>query len=130
MKRCHKCGWEWPGEKTRPGFSEACPKCRAYLHCCLNCRHHDATRHNECRVPGTDMVADRRGMNYCDAFDFADVTAEGAAPEKQDQARETLAQLFGDDAERADADQAARDFFGAPKPKKDPRTALDDLLGQ
>lgn len=130
MKRCYKCGWEWPAGKKRPGHAEACPKCTAYLHCCMNCRHHDPALHNECRVPGTDMIADRRRMNYCDAFDFTDTDEEAvAAPEKQDQARAAFTKLFGDESGATATGQAARDFLGPPKARKDPKRALDDLFG-
>ncbi len=128
MKRCHKCGWEWPAEKKRPAHAEACPKCTAYLHCCMNCRHHDPVLHNECRVPGTDMVPDRRRMNYCDAIDFADSDTHAAEPERQAQARDALSRLLGEGPGNAEARQATRDFLGAPKPKKDPKRALDDLF--
>lgn len=129
MKRCHKCGWVWPEDRGRPGIRASCPQCTAYLHSCRNCHHHDPKLHNECRVPGTEMVADRGDMNYCDDFVFADREVETPDTAAFDQARATLDSVFGTDSAGNDAAAAARDFLGHSKEAKDPRKALDDLFG-
>ena len=129
MKQCHKCGTPWDEPKTRPGFADACPNCQAYLHACKNCRFHDPTRHNQCRVPDTEMVSNRAGMNYCDAFEFADTPANGAGG-IPDKARDALDALFGEDAAGQSTHDGARDFLlGDEAPRKDPHQAFDDLFG-
>jgi hypothetical protein len=52
----------------RVGFRDECPRCRADLHSCRNCAHHDVGAYNECREPGTERVADRERANRCDWF--------------------------------------------------------------
>ena len=112
MKRCHKCGAEWISDKRRPGVKEFCEQCAAYLHCCLNCRFHDPTQHNQCRIPNTDWVGNRAGANFCDEFEFADTEQQADDSAKKAQARQALDSLFGDTA----------------APKKKP-SSLDDLFG-
>lgn len=129
MNRCHKCGWVWPEDRGRPGMKEFCPKCTAFLHCCKNCRHHDPKLHNQCRVPGTEMVADRAGMNHCDEFVFTSCEELTESDEKKDRARDTLAQLFGGERGQDKSETLAREFLGKPKPRTDPKKALDNLFG-
>jgi len=52
----------------RVGFRDECPRCRADLHVCRNCSHHDPGAYNECREPGAERVADRERANRCDWF--------------------------------------------------------------
>lgn len=114
MKACHKCGTEWVSAKRQPSVKEFCVQCSAYLHCCLNCRFHDPHAHNECFIPNTEWVADRRSANFCDEFEFRDFApgAPGSAEaEKRDQARKALDALLGG---------------GEPAPSK-PKS-LDDLF--
>jgi len=104
--RCHHCGTPWPGDKPRPAYRDICPRCGAYWHCCLNCRFHDPAAHNQCRIPTTEWVADRRKFNYCDDFTF-----RADAPEDPDKT--------------AEARRKAYDLLGEPEPKP---TSLDDLF--
>jgi hypothetical protein len=52
----------------RIGFRDECPRCRADLHACRNCAHHDPAAYNECREPNAERVADRERANRCDWF--------------------------------------------------------------
>ncbi len=94
-KRCHKCAAEWHNEKRQPGVKECCEKCSAYLHCCLNCRFHDRSAHNECYIPNTDWVGDKRRANFCDQFEFADKEVDTGGDSKKDQAKEAFDALLG-----------------------------------
>lgn len=130
MKQCHKCGTPWTEPKNRPAFTAACPTCRAFLHACKNCRFHEPGRHNQCRVPGTEMVRDRAGMNHCDAFEFREASEAPPPVTQKDAARAALDALLGGESGGGEADQDARDFLlGDGEAKKDPRQALDDLFG-
>ena len=111
MKRCHRCGTEWVSEKRQPGVKETCPKCSAYLHCCRNCRFHDKTQHNECRIPNTEWVGDRVGLNFCDEFEFADTTAAIGEDKGKKKARDAFGALFGNAAPSADKDAKQLDEF-------------------
>ena len=102
MKRCHKCGKEWVAEKRQPGPKDSCDACTAYLHCCKNCRFHDPTVHNQCRIPNTEWVGDRAGLNYCDEFEFAEASGAAGATGKADKARDALGALFGEAVEGTD----------------------------
>jgi hypothetical protein len=114
VKRCHECKTPWASEKKVPGPKEFCEGCGAYLHCCLNCRHYDPSRHNQCFIPTADWVGDKSGPNFCDEFEFGD---DEAAPAEKQEDRSALDALFGDAAGDADRPQTGRD-------------ALDKLFGE
>jgi hypothetical protein len=76
----------------RVGFRDECPRCRADLHSCRNCAHHDPGAYNECREPGTERVADRERANRCDWF--APSAAAVRAPDPRGGARSALDALF------------------------------------
>jgi hypothetical protein len=97
MKSCHACGTEWT-DKRSPGFSEECPKCAAYLHCCLNCKFYLPGAHHDCREPQAEHVREKDQRNTCEYFLFADRGSGGADDGKARSAaaREKLKKLFGD----------------------------------
>jgi hypothetical protein len=71
-RRCPKCAAEWE-LKGAIGFREECPECAAFLHTCPNCRNFEPNR-RDCRIPTTDPVHDREGMNFCEEFEFGTPT--------------------------------------------------------
>jgi hypothetical protein len=91
MKVCHKCRRELP-YNTRILRSEQCPWCSADLHCCLNCRFHDPSAHNECHEVGTELIRYREQANYCGSFVFR----EGGMSEDDEasKAKKKLDSLF------------------------------------
>ncbi|MFA7691783.1 MAG: hypothetical protein GX117_03515 [Candidatus Hydrogenedentes bacterium] len=101
---CHKCGNEWSGKSTaQPGFKESCSRCGAYLHCCLNCSFHRKNAHNQCYIPGTEYVADRKGLNFCEEFKFRSGTTDNSKTEAvKQQSLEKFAQLFGENPSDSD----------------------------
>jgi hypothetical protein len=105
MKRCHQCGREWISDRKRPGFKEYCEACSAYLHCCLNCRFHDRTAHNQCFIPTTDWVADKAGPNFCDDFEFSELERRQTPDEKARSSHTVLDSLFGGPEQSADSDR-------------------------
>jgi len=72
--RCHGCGTV--AEVERVGVRDVCGRCAAYLHCCRNCALYEPGRHNDCREPNAERVADKEAGNFCEHFR---ATAEGAA---------------------------------------------------
>jgi hypothetical protein len=97
MKVCHHCQYEWVSEAKKPGFKEVCEKCSSYVHCCVNCKHHNPSLHNQCAIPTTDYVGDRTGANFCEDFEFKDAHADGG--DDQSKARNKLDALFGDESD-------------------------------
>jgi hypothetical protein len=87
--RCHRCGAVWQGAAAQPG---------AYVHCCLNCRFRNPSLHNQCAIPETDWVGDRKHLNFCEQFEFARRPEAGAAPGPGGDARDRFGALFGDGA--------------------------------
>lgn len=61
-------------------FRAECEKCSAPLHCCFNCKYYKPGAPNDCRVPGTEYVADRKANNYCEEFALQ---VPSAAPKKE-----------------------------------------------
>ncbi len=85
MKKCHACGEPWEGfPGTQPGREESCEKCGAYLHCCLNCRHHSPTAHHECMSSTTEYVQNKEGKNFCEEFEFTGKGQGGSTGSKND----------------------------------------------
>ena len=99
MAQCHNCGREWVTQKRVkvPGVKETCEGCGAYLHCCLNCRFHDLSAHNQCAIPNTEWVADRENANFCDQFEWRHAGAGREQAKAGGESRRTLDALFGDD---------------------------------
>ncbi len=66
---CRACGHEVERSGGRRiGFAETCDACRADLHSCANCAHHDPSAYNECRESSAERVADRERSNRCEYF--------------------------------------------------------------
>lgn len=112
MKKCHNCGAPWVSEKKMPGVKEYCEQCNAYLHCCKNCRFHNPSKHNQCKIPNADWVGDRVKANFCDDFDFKESAGDGDAPEKAGAARDAFGQLFGEEDVTDTRPKSLDDIFG------------------
>ena len=114
MRKCHRCATEWDSIKRVPGVKEFCSKCSAYLHCCLNCRHHNPAYHNQCAIPNTDWVGDKAGANFCDEFEFATAGAPSKETRDAQTSRSALDSLFGDAPTVGDAEKLDKfkDLFG------------------
>jgi hypothetical protein len=88
---CHHCGAEI-GPVERIGRRDACLRCGADLHCCLNCRLYEPNAHNQCREPQAEPQVDKTVGNFCEYFSFR--SGRSAAPSKADTARARLDALF------------------------------------
>ncbi|MEO0420796.1 MAG: hypothetical protein AAF184_00560 [Pseudomonadota bacterium] len=128
---CWRCGEQLPFALLPLTHLARCPHCRADLHACRLCRHHDRTRLNECRHERADPPNDRTQANYCTYFrprlHAFEVDHDAAAR----QSEQALAALFGapegeQEAQGAspneahadavdDARQALEALFAAPK---------------
>ena len=95
MYQCFHCQTPWESSLRQPAVKETCTQCGAYLHCCKNCRFHRRGYPNECYIPDTEKIADKRRANFCDEFEFRAVTADGAQPSTT---LPGLEQLWGEEA--------------------------------
>ena len=96
--RCHACQTEVAlaaGESV--GFRDECDACRADLHVCLNCAHHDPTAYNQCRESGAERVLDVERANRCDWFRAGHREGEGGENDEREAARAALDALFSKD---------------------------------
>jgi hypothetical protein len=92
--RCFACDAEQDlGQSGKVGFRDACPHCRADLHACRNCAHHDPGANNQCREPQAEWVSDRERANRCDWF-APGAGGGGAVAKTQEKARSSLDSLF------------------------------------
>ena len=95
MKLCYRCGKEWVSlTKKQPGVKETCPRCNAYLHCCLNCKWYMPGKPNDCYVPNTDKVANKEGPNFCDFFEFKEGSSNNNWEVQREKAKKDFDNLF------------------------------------
>lgn len=66
---CHDCG-RAIGPIERVGRRDACLRCGADLHCCLNCSFFAPAAHNQCREPDAERQGDKTVGNFCDYFAY------------------------------------------------------------
>jgi hypothetical protein len=93
MKSCFRCGTEWDG-RTTPGYGATCLKCRAYWHCCMNCKYFEDYG-RRCTNTDAGAVDDRESRNSCDEFMLRDRKANplGDGPSGGE---DRLKKLFGE----------------------------------
>lgn len=95
-RHCFKCGKEWAFNRL-PGRNEACEKCGADLHICLNCVSYDKKSAHQCRDRRAEEVAEKDRANFCEFFEMAKREWTGSEKDlREDAAREKLKKLFGD----------------------------------
>jgi len=57
--------------------TDSCPFCLSDLKCCLNCRFFDPAVSNQCREPLAEWTPDKAKANFCEFFDFGEVSSLG-----------------------------------------------------
>ena len=96
--RCHRCG---AASKLLDGEvvsrRDECSSCGADMRCCLNCRHFDPSKNNQCAESEADWLADKESANFCDWFKPSDTAFDPLRKSDADAAQDALAALFGDD---------------------------------
>lgn len=92
---CWKCGAALKDVPQPFARRAVCLACRAELHVCRQCRHHDTAKAKQCRERAADEVQDKTRANFCDWFQpRAGLSAQGtSAPDAA--ARAALDKLFG-----------------------------------
>jgi len=93
MKICHTCKNELIVSRI-VGRRDACPRCGADLHCCLNCGFYERNASKQCREPVAEFVKNKEQANFCDYFSMSErVFGEGTSAANA-QARKSLDDLF------------------------------------
>jgi len=90
---CHRCGTDIALMRI-PSRLETCPDCRAYLHCCLNCRFYDPTLSNSCQEPQAEYVSDKAAGNFCEFFQPSTRAVAGRRGVASQDARKAFDDLF------------------------------------
>lgn len=114
---CWRCGADLADIPRPYGRHAQCPACRADLHVCLMCRHHDMSKAKHCRELAADEVGEKTRANPCEWFQAragAHMTAAGTGGSAS---RSGLEALFGNPA------------GVTPASAESARRALDDLFG-
>ena len=104
--KCWKCGETLenpPGGKL--AFRAVCDKCTSWLHCCKNCKNYYPGLPNDCKVPGTEHIADREACNFCEEFELL-----GGGPVKTADSNDVSRRLFGDSDPKTK--ESSKDNFG------------------
>lgn len=107
---CWRCGADLADIPRPYGRYAQCPACRADLHVCLMCRHHDPSKAKQCRELAADEVKDKTRVNACDWFQARPGAHLPAAGKPARPPRGELDALFGDpaNATSGSADPARR----------------------
>jgi len=90
---CWRCGapvQHFAGEKIP--FRLVCDRCLTAQHCCKNCKYYLPGKPNDCLVPGTDYIADRQAINFCEEFQLGPKKEGPKGPSVDDITK----RLFGD----------------------------------
>lgn len=91
--KCWKCGaFQEDPPRGSLSFRATCDKCSSWLHCCKNCQNYKPGLPNDCKIPGTEYIADREAANFCEEFKLL-----GQGPIKTGDPNEAAKRLFGND---------------------------------
>jgi hypothetical protein len=98
MKTCHRCTREIK-LLAKLGRTDSCPYCSSDLKCCLNCRFFDPGANNQCHEPAAEWCPDKEKSNFCEYFEFREVSpiglpGLGGAQTSRDSARAAFDNLF------------------------------------
>lgn len=111
--QCWKCGSNLRNLPLPFSRYEECSTCNADLHACISCKNYAAKDSNGCSEGRADLVLDKEKANFCDFFKVNPKAFHKKDDSATRQAKESLAQLFGDELEEpednsptAEADKA------------------------
>ena len=80
--------------------TDGCPGCHSDLKVCLNCRFFDPAFNNQCREPQAEWQNEKAKANFCEFFEFREVSpltqpGLGGAQSSETRARAAFDALFG-----------------------------------
>ncbi len=79
--------------------TDSCTICHSDLKCCLNCRFFDPSLANQCREPQVEPVLEKDRANFCEFFQFREVSplgapGQGGSQSEKERARAAFDGLF------------------------------------
>jgi hypothetical protein len=100
MRVCHHCGRELQLFSGKVERTAGCPYCHSDLKVCLNCRLHDPGANNQCLEPQAEWQTDKDKANFCEFFEFREVSlltqpGLGGTQSEEKRARAAFDALFG-----------------------------------
>lgn len=113
---CRACGAALSIDPPIPRDAE-CPECRHDVRACTNCRHYDPRMHNACQETEAELVEDKQRRNFCEYFELSREPWEAAAPDRANEARSKLDQLFGGTSKPSSTSAAREKLEGLFKKK-------------
>ncbi len=94
--KCWSCGTDLDDPPVgKLSFRATCDKCHNWLHCCRNCKNYKPGLPNDCKIPGTEYIADRSAANFCEEFSLL-----GQGPNKTADPNDVSKRLFGEADEK------------------------------
>jgi hypothetical protein len=107
---CQSCGEPVPYDEPVPRDA-SCENCDTDLRACVQCRHYDTSRNNQCTETEADPVVDKKRRNFCEFFYFSREKGVPRAGEgkRAAEARAKLDALFGGGGAAGDGAPAGED---------------------
>src|SRR3989304_5723103 len=96
MRICHHCGRELAVFSPKGERTAGCRYCPSDLKCCLNCRLHDPGANNQCREPQAEWQAEKDKANFCEFFEFREISVLSHPGASGAQSGETKARVASD----------------------------------
>lgn len=122
--RCWKCGADLDSVPRPFSRFAECPDCKAELHVCRMCRHHDPRYIGECNHDFADKVLDKEKSNFCGHFKPDPRAHQGARSSAKAPAHQALESLFGAQEDAADEAEASEESEADAAKRR-----LNDLFG-
>ncbi len=93
---CYRCGSSLAHLSLPWGRQDECPQCRVSLRVCRLCRFFDPTAVDQCTEDDAEAVREKTQANFCEYFKPRSDAYDSAASDAEQQARDQLADLFGE----------------------------------
>lgn len=106
---CYRCGASLASLSLPLSRQDACPSCSVYLHVCKMCVSFDPNVAEQCREDDAEAVSEKERANFCEWFQPAENSYDAKRAALEQQSRDQLEALFGNDAGNAVPDDAAAD---------------------
>jgi hypothetical protein len=112
--RCYRCGDSLEALSLPLARLDLCPGCGVELHVCRMCGHYAPSKPDQCTEEDALKVRDKTAANFCDYFRPNPDAFDGTELAADRLARDKLADLFGDDAGAAPADDTTQEAATEP----------------
>lgn len=124
--QCWKCGITLKEMRSPYSRYEECSSCKADHHVCLMCKEYDPTVSDGCREDRADYVLDKEKANFCDYFKPRPGAYQPTDNSQAREARERLAELFGEEQPDLENDLVSRNESEADRALKELKQLFGD----